>query len=172
MLGALCMLLSLFRLEEEWGTGVLTLCNSLPQAQTAPWSGLLFTLLCLCIAAACICPDFRVAAGGGFILCALCREFILCGPGCYWLLLEAPEWVLSQLLSHVQLFSTLWTVAYQAPLSMGSPGKNAGVGCYFLPQGIFLTQGLNPHLLCLLHCRQILYLLRHRGSPTGSSILV
>ena len=32
-----------------------------------------------------------------------------------------------------------------------SPGKNTGVGCHFLLQGIFLTQGLNPHLLCLLH---------------------
>ena len=32
-----------------------------------------------------------------------------------------------------------------------SPGKNSGVGCHFLLQGIFLTQGLNPHLLCLLH---------------------
>ena len=32
------------------------------------------------------------------------------------------------------------------------PGENTGVGCYFLLQGIFLTQGLNPHLLCLLHC--------------------
>ena len=29
--------------------------------------------------------------------------------------------------------------------------KNTGVGCHFLPQGIFLTQGLNPHLSCLLH---------------------
>ena len=27
------------------------------------------------------------------------------------------------------------------------PGKNTGVGCHFLLQGIFLTQGLNPHLL-------------------------
>ena len=32
-----------------------------------------------------------------------------------------------------------------------SPGKNTGVGCHALLQGIFLTQGLNPHLLCLLH---------------------
>ena len=31
-------------------------------------------------------------------------------------------------------------------------------------QGIFLTQGLNPCLLCLLHCRQILYPLSHLGS--------
>ena len=31
---------------------------------------------------------------------------------------------------------------------------NTGVGCHFLFQEIFLTQGLNPGLL---HCRQILY---------------
>ena len=36
------------------------------------------------------------------------------------------------------------------------PGKNTGVGCHFLLQGIFPTQGSNC-LLCLLHCRQILY---------------
>ena len=32
-----------------------------------------------------------------------------------------------------------------------SPGKNTGVGCDFLLQGIFSTQGLDPHILCLLH---------------------
>ena len=32
-----------------------------------------------------------------------------------------------------------------------TPGKNFGVGCHFLLQGIFLTQGSNPHHLCLLH---------------------
>ena len=34
-----------------------------------------------------------------------------------------------------------------------SPGKNTGVGCHFLLQGIFPTKGLNPGLLC---CRQSL----------------
>ena len=43
-----------------------------------------------------------------------------------------------------------------------SPGKNTGVGCHFLLQGIFPTQGSNPGLL---HCRQILYHLSHQGSP-------
>ena len=42
--------------------------------------------------------------------------------------------------------------------------KNSGVDCHFLLQGSFLTQGLNLHLLCLLHCRQILYSLSHLGS--------
>ena len=30
-------------------------------------------------------------------------------------------------------------------------GKNTGMGCHFLLQGIFPTQGLNPPLFCLLH---------------------
>ena len=32
-----------------------------------------------------------------------------------------------------------------------SPGKNTGMSCHALLQGIFLTQGSNPCLLCLLH---------------------
>ena len=43
-----------------------------------------------------------------------------------------------------------------------SPGKNTGVGCHALLQGIFPTQGLNPGLP---HCRQILYHLSHQKSP-------
>ena len=42
------------------------------------------------------------------------------------------------------------------------PGKNIWVGCHFLLQGIFPTQGWNPGLL---HCRQILYHLSHQVSP-------
>ena len=106
-------------------------------------------------------------------------------------------------LSHVRLFVTPWTIAYQAPpsvqfsrqeywsgLPFPSPGslpdprikprsptlqadaltseppgklKSTGVGCYFLLQGIFLTQGSNPGLP---HCRQMLYRLSHQGSLT------
>ena len=43
-----------------------------------------------------------------------------------------------------------------------SPGKNIGVGCHLLLQGIFPTQGSNPSLL---HCWQILYHLSHREAP-------
>ena len=39
------------------------------------------------------------------------------------------------------------------------------MGCYFLLQGIFLTQGLNSCLLHILHCRKILYRLSYQGSP-------
>ena len=44
-----------------------------------------------------------------------------------------------------------------------SSGKNTGVGCYALLQGIFPTQGLNPGLP---HCRRILYRLSHQGNPS------
>ena len=40
-----------------------------------------------------------------------------------------------------------------------SPSKSTGAGCHFLLQEIFPTQGLNPCLLCLLHCRWILNML-------------
>ena len=131
------------------------------------------------------------------------------------------------LLSHARLFATPWTVADQAPPSMGFsrqkywsglpfpspvqmsikwwmgkcvcvcmcvcvscsvvsdylgphglssprllcpwdfPGKNTGVGCHFLLQGIFLAQGLHPGLS---HCWQSLYCLSHQGSQCESGV--
>ena len=65
-------------------------------------------------------------------------------------------------LSRVRLFVTPWTVAARLLCLWNFASKNIGVGCYFLLQGIFLTQGRN---LDLPHCRQILYQLRHLGSP-------
>ena len=43
-----------------------------------------------------------------------------------------------------------------------SLGRNTGVGCHSLLQGIFPTQGSNPGLL---HCSQVLYHLSHQKSP-------
>ena len=51
----------------------------------------------------------------------------------------------------LSLFAASWTVAHQALLSMDPPGKNIGMGCHALLQGIFPTQGSNPGLP---HCRQ------------------
>ena len=58
--------------------------------------------------------------------------------------------------SRVWLFVTPWTRAarlFNPRLPWDSPGKNTGVGCHALLQGIFLTLGSNQ----LLHYRQILY---------------
>ena len=63
-------------------------------------------------------------------------------------------------LSRVRLFATPWSPT--RPLRpWDSPGKNTRVGCLFLFQDIFLTEGLNPGLP---HCRQTLYHLSHQGS--------
>ena len=57
------------------------------------------------------------------------------------------------------------------PCPLDFSGKNTGVDCHFLLWGIFQTQGLNQHLLCLLHCRHILYPLSHQGSPVIQLII-
>ena len=47
-------------------------------------------------------------------------------------------------------------------------GKSTGVGCHFLLQGIFLTQGSD---LCLLHCRVKSLPLSLLGSPTWKPLI-
>ena len=71
--------------------------------------------------------------------------------------------VVVELLSHVQLFATPGTVDHQILLSMGFPGKNTGVGCHFLLQRIFATQGWNS---CLLHWQAASLPLSHQSCPT------
>ena len=58
------------------------------------------------------------------------------------------------LLSSVQLFETLWTIAHQAPWSMGFSRQEYWKGCHPLLQKIFPTQGSN---LGLLHWQVIPY---------------
>ena len=56
----------------------------------------------------------------------------------------------AKLLCHVCV--TLWTVWPTRLLCpWDSPGKNTGMGCHFLFQGIFPNQRPNPCPLCLLH---------------------
>ena len=66
-------------------------------------------------------------------------------------------------LSHVQLFATLWTVTHHAPLSMGFPRQEYWSGLPFPPSGDLPDWGIEPGLLHILHCRQILYYLSHWG---------
>ena len=66
--------------------------------------------------------------------------------------------------SHSVMSHSLWPHGL-LPTSLFHPwdflGKNTRVGCHFLLQEIFPTQGLN---LGLPHCRQTLYHLSHQGS--------
>ena len=50
-----------------------------------------------------------------------------------------------------------------------SPGKNTGVDCHSLLQGIFLTQGLNSHLL---HWQVDFLSVGHQGSPVRFLLLL
>ena len=52
---------------------------------------------------------------------------------------------------HVRLFATPWTVALQAPLSMGFSRHEYWNGLSCSSPRIFPTQGSNPRLLSLLH---------------------
>ena len=52
----------------------------------------------------------------------------------------------------VQSLSCVKLVGFLCPWDFS--GKNTGVGCHFLLQGIFLVQGLNPRFP---HSRWILY---------------
>ena len=64
------------------------------------------------------------------------------------------------------LFVTLWTVACQAPQSMGFFKQEYQSGFPCSPSGVFLTQGLNS---CLLHVSSALQAdslpLSHQGTP-------
>ena len=60
--------------------------------------------------------------------------------------------------SRVQLFGRFGLQPTRLLCLWNSSGKNAVVGCRFLPQGSFLTEGWNPDLLCLTCIvRRVLY---------------
>ena len=66
-------------------------------------------------------------------------------------------------LSHSFMTDSLWPQDCSPPgpsVHGDSPGKNTGVCCHALLQGIFLNQGSNPGLL---HCRWVLYQLSHQN---------
>ena len=73
-----------------------------------------------------------------------------------------------KLFSRVWLFATPWTIAYQAPLSMGFSRQEYWSGLPLPSPGDLPTQGSNPGLP---HCRQTLYRLNHQGSQLRSMII-
>ena len=64
---------------------------------------------------------------------------------------------------------TPWTVACQAPLSMGFSRQECWSGFPFPSPGDLLDPGIEPSLL---HCRQILYQLSYEGSPNLIEIFI
>ena len=109
------------------------------------WSHLILMGLCCVLG---LCHSFKN--------CALPLSLLLQYDFCLCLVSELKS------LSHAQLFATPWTVACTKLLHPWDfLGMSTGVGCRFLLQGIFPTEGSNPGLL---HCRQTLYHLSHQRS--------
>ena len=86
---------------------------------------------------------------------------IQCWPSIVIQLLKQIEWVSE---SHSVMPNSLWPHGLYS--LWNSPGQNTRVGSLSLLQGIFPTNGSNSGLL---HYRQILYHLRHQGSPCLST---
>ena len=99
---------------------------------------------------ACACG--ASSPGVDFPLCSAWRQvsFLGGGPGGLLLTQSCPGALLFSRQVVSNSFAAPQTVGRQAPLSFGSPGKSTGVGCHFLLQRIFPTQGSN---LPLMHCR-------------------
>ena len=91
---------------------------------------------------------------------SILQDLFACNPRTGMLLLLL-------LLSHfscVQLCATQQTAAHQAPLSLGSPGKNTGVGCHFLLQCMKVKSESEVTQSCPTLRNPVDY------SPPGSSI--
>ena len=75
-----------------------------------------------------------------------------------------------KLLSHVRLFATPWTVAYQAPQSMGFSRQEYWSGLPFPSPGDLCNP--SPAIeLGFPHCRQTLYHLSYQGSLRTAIII-
>ena len=92
-----------------------------------------------------------------------CHQYDVCISVCKYM----HAYVLSGF-SCVQLFVTLWMVAHQVPLSLGFSSQEYWVVCHALLQGIFLTQGLIPRLLCLQYWQAGSLSLAPPGTPSVS----
>ena len=87
----------------------------------------------------------------------------------------------AQLLSHVWLFVTPWTVALQSPLSMGFSKHEYWSGLPFLSSGDLLDPGIKPKAPALqvvsciaggiLHCRWIIYYWATRKAGKYENVL-
>ena len=99
----------------------------------------------------------RLHLPGHISLCSWGRTSMLPWRGRLFIFLFKKNYVSCNWSAVAQLCPTLCDPVDCSPPGSSvhgdSPGKNTGVGCHALLQGIFPTQGLNPGFL---HCRWIL----------------
>ena len=73
--------------------------------------------------------------------------------------------------SHVQLFATPWTVAHQAPLSMGLSRQESWSGLLCPAPGDLPNREIEPNLFCLLHWQVGSLPLAPPGKPRPLTLL-
>ena len=84
-----------------------------------------------------------------FIMCVTSNNYWPLQSFTFSSFVRMEMWVHACMLNHfssVPPLATLRTIATRLLCPCDSPGKNTGVGCHALLQGIFPTQGLNSHL--------------------------
>ena len=111
-----------------------------------------------------MCSDYHHRTGVAFYQSAGYRVMLLDFPHVYLLF----PYVYLVIQSCPTLCDPMDYSLPGSPVHGSFSGKNTGEGCHFLLQGIILTQGSNTCYLCLLHCRQILYLQSHWRSPIAT----
>ena len=77
-----------------------------------------------------------------------------------------------QSLSHVQRFATPWTVARQAPLSMGFSRQERWSGLPFPPPGDLPDPGIESVTCLSPALQEDSLLLSHQGSPIFSIVYI
>ena len=142
---------------------------------TTPWRSTrmlhIMFIYPFCLNLFCDCPMSRKWIPNSLTFCGL-STYALTLPHIFCSTYFSPGLIVSSLFTMLipilHLVSTWFGLVTQSCLTLVTPrssvarllcpwdfpGKNTGVVCHFLPQGIFPTQESN---LGLLHCRQILY---------------
>ena len=103
--------------------------------------------------------------------CPFKDEQIKCGTGVHtqWNIMQPLHVCVLSHFSRVRLFATLWTVACQAPLSMGLSRQEYWSGSPCPPPGGLPNLGIKPTSLKSPALQADSLLLSHRGSPMQPS---
>ena len=114
-----------------------------------------FVWCCRCICSTHLLPyNKRQQSHQGSKTCVHTKDLFLCQMAFIGQTFSTKELLIVCAHVRAQSLSCVWLscvwphgLAHQTPLKWDFPGKNTGVCCHALLQGIFLSQGPNSHLL-------------------------
>ena len=110
-------------------------------------------------------PEFTTDGGGGLTVTRKAWDILARVHHRWWRGVRPKYASVLSLCSHVQLFTTPWTVAHKAPLSKGFAKQGYWSGLPHPPPGDLPDQGLKLHLLQLPSLQADSSQLGHQGRP-------